>query len=146
MNLIDALLGEHAVFYSNFERLEEVARTAEHVEEVRAAVHAVGGALASHANLENELLLGSLASRLGEAGPIGIMRAEHDEVEQRVSALEKVQDLDSARSQISELLALTRAHFVKEEHLVFAMARQLLGHEDLQRLGDLWAHQRHIEV
>ncbi|HTM22005.1 MAG TPA: hemerythrin domain-containing protein, partial [Kofleriaceae bacterium] len=76
MNLIDALLGEHAVLYLLFDDLEDRVDSAS-VEEVRAATGPVAVALLAHAGVEDELLFPALEQAMGDPGPLQVMRAEH---------------------------------------------------------------------
>lgn len=56
MKVTDALLGEHAVFYAQFDYLEKTIPPAKDLALVKSQGAMLTAALASHAHLEDELL------------------------------------------------------------------------------------------
>jgi iron-sulfur cluster repair protein YtfE (RIC family) len=146
VNLIDALLAEHGVFYVLFDQLEESASKAETAAEVRNAVGMLTTALMSHAHIENELLFSALEERLGPAGPLAVMRAEHDELDRTLQEAAKAEQLSEIVNKVLHALQLARVHFSKEEQVLFQMARQILGDDALVGLGRRWADVRRVAI
>ena len=146
MKLTDALLGEHGVFYALFDQLESAATAAAGGTRVQEIATAVGAVLQSHANLEEDLLFPTLEPFIGEDGPLAVMRAEHNEIEQALKQIEDMSDPDDATDAVSQALDLIRDHFRKEEEVLFAMAGQMLDDETQIRLGKAWAEARRVTV
>lgn len=141
MRITDALLGEHAVIYP---LLDELGRCDfETAGEARAQARVVAAALGSHARLEDELLFDPLEQHLGTgAGPLAMMRAEHDEIEALLARLVELEELAEARTAATQVTALAREHFAKEEQVLFPMADQTLDEAELGELGAEWARRR----
>lgn len=146
MKLTDALLGEHGVFYALFDQLEAAASAAASVTRVQENAMVLRTVLLSHANLEEELLFSALEPFIGEDGPLAVMRAEHNEIEQALQRLEDLSDPDDAAVAVLQALDLIRDHFRKEEEVLFAMAGQMLDDETQIRLGKAWAEARRVTV
>ena len=90
MKLTDALLGEHGAFYAQFDRLEETVPHAATAAEVREQAALLAAALVTHAKLEDALLFKRLDAKIGAgAGPLAVMRADHEEIEGNLSVAEK---------------------------------------------------------
>jgi hemerythrin-like domain-containing protein len=144
MNITDALLGEHAVFYALFTHLEQSVPTADKPALVKSQGAMLAAGLASHANLEEELLFKTLEKQIGSGGPLAVMRMEHEEIEQSLERLPGVEELDQARELLLHVVATAREHFAKEEKILFPLASQTLSHDTLSSLGDQWAAHRAI--
>ena len=136
MKITDALLGEHGVFYAQFDRIEKELETGEGVEVLRGEALLLAAALAPHARLEDDLLFGVLEEKAGpEAGPVSTMRAEHAEIEAALDRATGAPEQERVREALLEAIHLARAHFLKEEQAAFPMAEEVLGPERLERLG-----------
>ncbi len=146
MKLTDALLGEHGVFYAFFDQIEAVTATATSVVQIREATVALAAVVLSHANLEEELLLPALEAHMGTIGPLAVMRAEHDEIENALRQIEEAQDLDDGADCVARALRVLRDHFQKEEEVLFSIARQTLDEETQIRLGKAWAKARRVTI
>lgn len=146
MNLIDALLGEHAVLYALFNELEQRIESATSVEAVQAAVAPVAAALLSHAKLEEDLLFPALERGLGHEGPLSVMREDHHEIDDLLARAAKASDKGRAGGDALAALELAREHFLKEERVLFHMARQSIDDVELHRLGGQWAEQRAVTL
>lgn len=146
MKVTQAFLGEHAVFYAQFEHLEKNLPRAESHEWVVAQSLLLQSAVATHAQLEEELLFSVLEPHTGQGGPVAVMRMEHEEIESALDAIPFTPDLDAARSSLQRVIQVARQHFAKEEQILFPMADQFLNLEELERLGDRWAERRHVDV
>ncbi len=146
MKLTDGLLGEHAVFYAQFDHLEQVVPASESVAEIHAQSGMLAAALATHANLEEELLFKSLDPYPGAGGPLNVMRMEHQEIEGILERIPKEDELDRSKTLLLEVIQIARQHFAKEEQILFRLALELLGIEVLQELGSKWAEQRRVMI
>jgi iron-sulfur cluster repair protein YtfE (RIC family) len=138
IKITDAFLGEHAVFYAQFDAIERTLESDE-LPELKARIAALAIALESHAHLENELLFGR-----ADAAPFRVMESEHEAIEQLLHEVPRARDLSQARGLVEEMIALARAHFRKEETVAFSMAEALLGKDQLLALGDEWARARGV--
>ncbi len=136
-----ALAGEHGPLYAQLAWLEQAGP--ESPETVRAAAALLAAGLASHAEIEDELLFRPLEADLGPGGgPLQPMRAEHDEVEAALTRLQEAGSSDEARELAADLARAARGHFGKEEQVLFPLAEQLLDTAELRRLGAEWASRR----
>jgi hemerythrin-like domain-containing protein len=147
MKITDALLGEHGVFYAQFDYMEKNVPQAKDLALVKSQGAMLAAALAPHAHLENDLLFVALESHLDpQSGPLAVMRMEHDEIEGSLERLQKLQDLAEAKNLLLHAIQTARAHFAKEEQVLFVMAGQMLEASKLAQLGAKWAEQRKVSV
>lgn len=146
MKITDALLGEHGAFYVQFNHLENCMPHVETLTQVQSLGALLAAALASHAQLENELLFAALDPHLGEMGPVAVMRTEHEKIESGLSQIQEEEELEGARHLLLHILAVARQHFAKEEQVLFPIALQALGTEELARLGAQWAERRRVVI
>lgn len=146
MNLIDALLGEHGVFYALFARLEESLPKAETLSEVQGATAMLTTSLVSHAKIENEVLFPALEAHLGPEGPLAVMRREHEEIESTLQDVESMDHKEEAVVKVLHALQVARDHFAKEEQVLFPLARRTLPDASLIELGERWTHVRRVVV
>ncbi len=144
MKITDALLGEHAVFYAQFDHLKQAVPQVETLAQVKSQGAMLAAALASHAQLEEELLFTTLEPYIGPMGPLAVMRMEHEEIEQTLERLPAAQELDQARELLLRVIEVAREHFAKEEQILYRMASQSLPAETLTDLGAQWAVRRAI--
>lgn len=147
MTVTEAFLGEHAVLYAQFDHLEQALPTIATPAEVHAQAGVLAAGLKSHAQLEEALLFVRLEPALGTGmGPLAVMRAEHDQVEGAVGRVAELDDLDDARNLLRQLINVARQHFAKEEQVLFPMAQRVLGHDELEAIGEQWAQERGVTV
>lgn len=147
MRITHALLGEHGVFYAQFDHLEEILPAESRLECVRHHAALLAAALVSHAEMENDLLFGPLEAALGGGGgPPAAMREEHEEIESRLDEVGEEADLDQARNGLLEAIRLARSHFEKEERIAFPLAESVLGDRALQERGSEWADRRNVRI
>lgn len=144
MKIIEALLGEHGVFYAQFDHLERTVPAAPALELVQSQAALLTAALATHAGLENELLFSALDPHLGQMGPLAVMRMEHDEIESTLGQVQEARDLAQAQRLVLHAVRVARDHFAKEEQVLFPMAQQVLDGERLAQLGAQWAERRSV--
>ena len=146
MKIIEAFLGEHGVFYAQFDHLEQAVPTAQTLTEVQHQTAVLTAGLGPHANLENDLLFAALEPHLGPMGPLAVMRMEHDEIEGSLARVQEVKDLVEAQDLVLHAIQVARDHFAKEEQVLFPLAKQVLEANDLIRLGDRWAERRKVRL
>ena len=144
MKITDAFLGEHAVFYAQFDAVEACLGDLQTPGEVQVRGGVIAAALGSHAALEEDLLFTRLEPVLGKAGPLAAMRFEHNQIEEALLKLNTMEDPAKARDLLGGTIQLARAHFAKEERVLFRLADQSLPAEDLTSLGAEWARRRKV--
>jgi iron-sulfur cluster repair protein YtfE (RIC family) len=145
MKITDALYGEHGPLYALLRHCEESALQWEHADLILGA-RCLEAALLSHAEVEDALLFAALEARMPPHGPIEVMRAEHEEIDRALAALRTSDDEESARRHLLHAVVTARDHFAKEEQVLFPLAEQFLGVEELSRLGAIWAERRGVAV
>jgi hemerythrin-like domain-containing protein len=74
------------------------------------------------------------------------MRMEHNEIEGSLERLQKLQDLAEAKNLLLHAIQTARAHFAKEEQVLFVMAQQMLDSRTLEQLGRQWAAARKVAI
>jgi regulator of cell morphogenesis and NO signaling len=147
MKITEALLGEHGVFYAQFDYMEKNIPQTKDLTLVKSQSAMLAAALAPHAHLEDELLFSALEAHLDpQSGPLAVMRMEHDEIEGSLERLQKLQDLAEAKNLLLHAIQTARAHFAKEEQVLFPLAGQMLEAGKLVQLGAKWAEQRKVNV
>lgn len=146
MKLTDALRGEHGVFYAQFDHLEQAVPAVEDLAILKAQAAMLASALATHAQLEEELLFRALDPHIGEMGPLSIMRADHEQIEEGLTQIPGLMDLAETQQQLLGIVELARQHFAREEQILFELAPESLGDEMLRDLGAKWAEQRGVMI
>jgi len=146
MKVTEALLGEHGVFYVQFDHLEQTLPAVTSLDWVKAQAALIQSAISTHAQLEDELLFSAIDNHLGQGGPVAVMRMEHEEIEGTLNAIPEIQDVETICSRLLGAIQVARQHFMKEEQVLFPLADQVLGFEQLQDLGERWAERRRVDV
>lgn len=147
MKVTDALLGEHAIFYAQFDYLEKNIPAAQDLTLVKSQGAMLTAALATHAHMEDELLFVALEAHMDpQFGPLAVMRMEHNEIEGSLVRLQEVQNLVEAKNLLLHAIQIARAHFAKEEQVLFPMAGQMLEAKNLVQLGKQWAELRKVMI
>ncbi len=145
MKITDAFLGEHAVFYAQFNYLEKTISETESTDHIKNLAAMLSAALATHANLEEELLFMNLEPHLGtQGGPLVVMRVEHNEIEGNLERLLSSDKYSETGSLLLRVVQVARQHFAKEEEILYPIAQQVLGEQTLIQLGDEWAKRRSV--
>lgn len=145
MNLIDALLGEHAVLYAEIRYLEAALSDMQSIDDIQASIAVFAAGVQSHSNLEDTLLFVSLERQLGaENGVVQSMRRMHADIEAAFERLPGATEPDVARETAAGAVALAREHFSVEEEACFPLAEDILSEQQLARLGGAWAERRGI--
>ncbi|MPZ19912.1 MAG: hypothetical protein GEV06_18650 [Luteitalea sp.] len=146
MKLTDALLGEHGVIYALFDHVERELPATSTLEDVQRVTRVLAAALVSHAQIEDEMLFPPLETYLGPAGPLAVMRHEHEEIERAIEEVANARFFDEALERLRYALQVARDHFAKEEQILFHMAQQSIPVQDLEQLGHRWADSRGVAV
>ena len=144
MRITDAFLGEHGVFYAQFDWAEALIEQSPALSEIKTASALIAAALIPHAQLENELLFAAMEHQRGPVGPTLVMRIEHDEIEQLLDQVARASDPPRAAHLLGDAIHQARAHFAKEEQVAFPLADDLLGEARLRELGAIWADRRAV--
>jgi hemerythrin-like domain-containing protein len=146
MKVTEALLGEHGVFYVQFDHLEQSLPAVASLDWAKAQAILLQSAISAHAQLEDELLFSALDNHLGQGGPVAVMRMEHEEIEGTLNAIPEIQNVETICSRLLGVIQVARQHFMKEEQILFPLADQVLGSEQLHALGERWAERRRVDV
>ncbi|RIK40253.1 MAG: hypothetical protein DCC55_15610 [Chloroflexi bacterium] len=144
MTIAAALLGEHALLYTQFDYLEQALLDRMTLSQVHCQAGMLRAALESHAHLEDELLFAPLEPYLGEVNPLAVMRGEHCGIERALATLPQIVDLSRARAGLLFVIEVARQHCAREEQAVYSLANQLLGSKESNRLRHRWAMRRGI--
>lgn len=146
MKITDAFLGEHGVFYAQFDHFESCADD-EDLGCVKRRAAQLAAALEPHALLENELLFDTLQARGQElTGLLSVMRGEHLEIEAALHEIQHTGSLTRARALLRDMIHTAREHFEKEELIAFPLAEARLTDGELAELGLVWAQRRGVRV
>ncbi len=144
MKISDALLGEHGLFQALFDGMDAAAAGATSADQIRVATSLLATAVQTHAQIEEDILFPALERAGLTCGPLTIMRAEHQEIDELLSAIAVANDLAGAQDGAARLLDLLRAHFRKEELLLFPLIAHALPDGELSELGQRWSGQRGV--
>lgn len=159
MDPIDSLLDEHARIMACLAPLRAVvhqiaergpAAMPDVLPVVRDVVPAVAMDLLAHSQREDEAFFPVVEAAFGgQFGPTAVMRAEHDALDESIERLQVMLADTNPRWGINDLgdwcgrlIHLIDAHFGKEEHVVFPMARQALSPEALRQIAEALAAAR----
>lgn len=146
MKVTTGLLGEHGVFYAQFDHLEQVVPNVESLALIKAQAGTLAAALETHAHLEDELLFDVLEPRIGPMGPLAVMRMEHDAIQRALMELPEIENLAEARNRLLQTVRVAREHFAKEEQVLYPMAEQMLDADTLTQQGQRWAERRDVHI
>jgi len=87
--------------------------------------------LTNHFELEEQILFPAIRQHIGELPLVGILNAEHRNLEQLVAALRNTPSL----ALLQEFLSLLRSHIRKEENELFPDIQERLPREILNLVG-----------
>ena len=138
MRITDALIAEHKAFTAIFDQIENELPRMSTLAEVRLAARLVEGALAGHADAEENLAFVALDHVLRQNGKLDRLYEDHHELDDRLLRLQRMKDFGRARQSLELALAAARRHFTWEEDVVFPLCERVLQHETLERLGRAW--------
>lgn len=146
MKITEALLAEHVVFHSLFDHIERVAPHLASLAELKVMGGLLTSLLEHHGAVEDELLMAPLEHRLDQLGHREVFHHEHEVIDGFLAQLLKSEDVEAGRKLLMRVVQASRAHFDKEERLVFPMAEQNLSQKTLTELGQQWQAQRQVAV
>lgn len=144
VKITDAFLGEHAVLYAQLDHLERAVPAAKTLGELKAMAAVLEAALASHADLEDELLLDGLQPGLAQMGKLERLQQEHDGICKGLAQVRAARTCAQARGLLLELIQRTREEFDLEERVIFRIAEETMRPETLEKLGRRWARRRAV--
>lgn len=148
MTLIHVLLGEHGAMYPLLERIEQTAPRAD-LQVLKTQASLLESVLISHANLEDSLLRPVLQQYFPQAEPAAdgtIPLTDHEVIGAGLAQVMDSMDERAARHWLLDTVAKTRKHFLKEETIIFAVARRELSPEGQSKLAVEWARRRGVSV
>jgi hemerythrin-like domain-containing protein len=146
MDVTDALLGEHGVFHLLVEQLDDTLGRCESVTELRVAAEPLVISLLGHHRVEEESLLAPYERATGSLGPLTCLRHEHEQMNQLARLIFRATEPDRMREGIQMLLEIVRRHLVREEQLLFGLARQTLPDGARADSGSHWAQFRGVTL
>jgi hemerythrin-like domain-containing protein len=146
MTICQALLGEHAVFYKQFDYLEKQLGETKDVKSIVEATRPIAEALISHAEIENELLLSALEAVLGANSLPASVKQEHQDIDMGLTDALECTELEELKEKLSYVLSVVRSHFAMEEEALFVMCQETLSPEKLVALGEQWAQMRGVTL
>ncbi|MDX2151795.1 MAG: hemerythrin domain-containing protein [Bryobacteraceae bacterium] len=146
MNIIDALLGEHAALLTVFDHIQKFSSGWDlgHLRETGSLLESL---ILTHAYLEDELLFDMIPEvHPGLAETLQAMHQEHRELRGLLRHLQEAENVREARGLLKHAMELAREHFAVEERVLFGLAGEVLGEDRLAALGQEWAERRHLSV
>lgn len=142
MKITEALFAEHLVFHNLFDRIEATAPQVKTLSELKLLAGLMESMLRAHSDTEDELFLGPLEHCFEQIGQRDQFLKEHQEMDGSLQRVQEATRLDAARKQLLAAVAHSRAHFDKEERIVFPLAERMLNAKTLTSLGQTWMEQR----
>ena len=135
MNMIEVLQVEHGFLAKMMDLIEEHAASSPRANPPVEVCRMAMDLLASHARMEDDLLFTALEPHVGAYGPLILVdhRNDHREILQNFEAASKMGEGSVEKSLAAA--RFTRAHFDKEEKVLFTLARRALGKDELEELA-----------
>jgi len=144
LQIIQLLLGEHAVLLTACEHLERVSAHLE-LEPLFEVARMVESLMVQHAVNEDELVFDALPPQAaGVEDALRSMRQDHDHIRAGFEQLYECTSVAEARRHLAKVFEHSRDHFAIEERVMFALAARTLGGKRLEELGAEWARRRHL--
>lgn len=143
MNVIHALLGEHAVLNAG---LDHVGRTSDgllRLDELRAQFELLAAGFREYARLRRDLVSAPLASRV-KYDPI--TNDGHELIDSLLTHLAGKDDLPEARGLLASTISALRGHLRSAERTLFSAALRELSDAELAQLGADWARRRGVRI
>ena len=144
--ITQALITEHAVFTTVFNKIEHQLSSVRTVEEVKLLGSLVEALLEDHATAETDLAFAALDHALDQEGQLEKMHQDHHEIDSDLRAVQTAATLSDARHLLKLALHATRKHFKREELNVFPVLEKMLNAEALTQLGSGWMAQHQAQA
>jgi len=146
MNILDGLLGEHAVLLTLFEHLEQRAARMD-----LARLHEAGLLLEqvvmAHSIAEDRYLFDAVPESTGGLrDALLAMRAEHKELAREFDKLCGTGNEAAARGCLQRVFDAAREHFEVEERVLFQATARQISPKRLDALGSAWKRHRMKEA
>jgi hemerythrin-like domain-containing protein len=138
VTILEGLVAEHRVFLTVFDHIERALPGIKTTGEMAVLCRVLGGLLHNHGATENDLAYIALDHILHEYREHTRLYHDHQEIDGLLKQVEKTDDVDKARAQLSATLNACRAHFDDEERVVFPLIERALQPETLRVLGRSW--------
>ncbi len=134
MNLIDRLYGEHDEHEKNMNILLAVIDEGGELEKLKSAFEEFSKELECHLKEEEEALFPELIERLGpQAMPVYVMLQEHEMMRELISRTKELHSKgERGEEYIKQLIEIVRQHIMKENNILFQMARQVIEPDMLE--------------
>lgn len=142
MKITDILRAEHTVFHHLFDHIEATAPRLKTLGEVKSLAVLIEKVMAPHSKTEDDLFIEPLEHCFEQLGQRDTFHDEHEQIDAMLTKVGKARELKVARKLLLRVIAAARAHFDKEERIVFPLAEQVLKATTLTRLGSEWMKRR----
>lgn len=142
MKITDILRAEHTVFHHLFDHIESTVPRLRTLGEVKSLATLVDKVMSPHSETEDELFIEPLEHCFEQLGQRETFHHEHELIEQALAKVHKAKELKTGKRQLLGVVAAARAHFDKEERIVFPMAERVLKSKTLSDLGKEWMKRR----
>ena len=146
MKITDALLAEHVVFHNIFDHIERVLPKMETLAEVKGWAGLMEGLLLAHGKTEEDLVFAPLNHYLEQLGQSDSFEHEHQEIDNSLLRVKTAKRVPEARRLLLQAVIASRAHFDREERIVFPLAEKVMKDKTLRELGKVWMKQRDAEA
>ena len=143
--ITQALITEHTVFTTVFNKIEQQLPGLRTVEEVKLLGALVEALLQEHGATETDLAYVALDHALDHEGQLDKLHADHHEIDQCLRDVQAATTLADARHQLKLALHSSRHHFQREERNVFPLLEKMLRPENLEQLGAGWMEQHRAQ-
>ena len=142
MKITDLLLAEHCVFHNLFDHIEHSLPRVRSLAEVKLLAGMLESLMEPHARAEDELLVEPMEHCLAQLGQQENFHHEHEGIEAALRAVKSSRAVPAAKRSLLAAVAASRAHFDKEERILFPLAEKVLKARTLGDLGTKLAKRR----
>ena len=144
MTIIEGLVAEHRTFLAVFDEIERALPGVKTMDEMTRLCQFLERLLHNHGETEKDLAYIALDHILKQHDQLTRLYHDHQELDILLKDVEKIKDIDEARTQFKKALDASRAHFKDEERTLFPLIETALQIETLQILGKVWKAQSHL--
>lgn len=139
MNLVERLYAEHDEHEKNMNTLLAVLDEGGNMEKLKSVFDQFSRELECHLKEEEEALFPELIERLGpQAMPVYVMLQEHEMMRDLVARIRESHSKgEKAEEYIKQLIEIVRQHIMKENNVLFQIARQVIEPDMLEIRDDI---------